>query len=74
MAFPIDDFRQLPVTEKLRIVEALWDDISKSNERFPLPDWHRQLCEQRDAELDADPSTALTRDELWQRVRTLRRA
>jgi len=63
-----EHLRKLPVAEKLRIVEELWDEIGASGERFPLPDWHRAEVARRAAELDADPSMALTREELWRRV------
>ena len=64
----VEHLRNLPVAEKLRIVEELWDDIGDSAERFPLPEWHRVEVERRAAELEADPSIALSREELWQRV------
>ena len=64
----VEHLRQLPITEKLRVVEELWDDIAASGERFPLPEWHRQEAERRAAELEEDSSIALTREELWRRV------
>ena len=64
----LEHLRRLPIGEKLRVVEELWDDIAASAERFPLPDWHREEAERRAADLEADPSIALTREELWQRV------
>jgi len=60
--------RTLPMTEKLRVVEELWDDIGRSEERFPLPAWHRREAQRRADELDADPSIGLSREQLWQRV------
>lgn len=64
----MEHLRKLPVAERLRVVEELWDDIGASAEPFPLPVWHRQEAERRAAELEANPSIALTREELWQRV------
>jgi len=64
----VEHLRRLPITEKLRVVEELWDDIAASEEPFPLPKWHRQEAERRAAELEADPSIALTREDLWRRV------
>ena len=68
----LEHLRKLPVEEKLRVVEELWDDIGESEERFPLPSWHRAEAERRAAELEADPTIALSRDELWRRVDTNR--
>ena len=64
----VEHLRKLPVAEKLRVVEELWDDIGESEEPFPLPQWHRAEVERRAAELDAEPSLAISRDELWRRV------
>jgi putative addiction module component (TIGR02574 family) len=64
----IDSLRQLPLAEKLRVVEALWEDIAVSTEDFPLPSWLREEVEQRLAEYDSDPNTALTREEMWKQV------
>jgi hypothetical protein len=33
----VEHLRQLPIAEKLRVVEELWDDIGQSDESFPLP-------------------------------------
>ena len=64
----VEHLRRLPIGEKLRVVEELWDDIAASPERFPLPEWHREEAERRAAELEADPSMAVGREELWRRV------
>lgn len=64
----VEHLRKLPIAEKLRVVEELWDDIAESGERFPLPEWHRVEVERRAAELEADPSIALSHEELWRRV------
>jgi putative addiction module component (TIGR02574 family) len=36
----IAELRQLPVSEKLRIIEALWDDIAAKQEDYESPAWH----------------------------------
>lgn len=66
----VEHLRKLPVAEKLRVVEELWDDIGECGERFPLPQWHRLEAERRAVELEADPSIALSREQLWRRVDT----
>ena len=68
MSIDLTDLRNLPVSEKLRIVEVLWDDIGASDEPIVLQSWQRDEAERRSAELKADPSKAIDRDELWRRV------
>lgn len=67
-----EHLRQLPIAEKLQLVEALWDDIFSSDEPFPLHVWELEEAQRRAAELDADPSIGLTEEELWKRVDELR--
>jgi len=68
MSIDLTELRNLPVSEKLRIVEALWDDIGASDEPIVLQPWQRDEAQRRRAELKTDPSMAINRDELWRRV------
>ncbi len=68
MSMDLTDLYNLPVSEKLRIVEALWDDIGASNEPIVLQPWQRDEAKRRGDELKADPSIAINREELWRRV------
>ena len=62
------DLSGLPVTEKLRIVTQLWDDIASSPDPITVPPEVTREASRRSAELDADPSMAIDDDELWRRV------
>ena len=68
MSIELSDLQHLPVSEKLRIVEALWDDIGASKEPIVLQPWQRDEAQRRSDELNADPSIAIDRAELWRRV------
>ncbi len=68
MLADFDDLRQLPIADKLRIVDLLWDDIRNSNEEFPLAEWDRLELERRVAEIDSDPSSLLTEEEMWRQA------
>ena len=68
MSIDISDLRNLPVAEKLRLVELLWDDIGASGEPIIMQPWQAEETRRRSAELKADPSIAIDRDELWRRV------
>ena len=43
----VEHLRKLPIAERLRVVEELWDDIGRSGESFPLPAWHRAEADRR---------------------------
>ena len=64
----LPDLQNLPIAQKLVLVEQLWDGIGSSEESLVLQDWHRDEATRRAAELDADPSVAISREELWRRV------
>ena len=68
MSIDISDLRNLRVAEKLRIVEALWDDIGASDEPIVLQPWQFDEATRRSAEMKADPSIAIDHEELWRRV------
>lgn len=45
------DIKSLSVTEKIRIMELLWRDLSANPEDIPVPDWHLRILEERDQAL-----------------------
>ena len=69
MSISYDDLRDLPISEKLRIVELLWDDIESSQEVETIRKWHLDEAARRAAEMDAHPELALSHEELWKRLR-----
>jgi putative addiction module component (TIGR02574 family) len=49
----ITELRKLPHSEKLRIIETLWDDLAADDESFPSPAWHEQELRKTQAEFEA---------------------
>ena len=68
MAIDAAELRALPIEEKLRIVELLWDDLGDSAAPIPLPDWVDREAAKRRAEMAEDPTLGLTHEEVWQRI------
>jgi putative addiction module component (TIGR02574 family) len=68
MSIDLSDLHNLPLSEKLRIVEALWDDIGASGEPIVLQPRQQDEARRRSHELKADPAIAIDRAELWRRV------
>lgn len=73
MIAQFDSLRRLPLADKLRLVEELWDDIGSSDEPFPWPEWLEPEAQRRAAEANQNPETLLTREELWQQVDRLQK-
>jgi len=43
------DIDQMTIAEKLRVMEQLWDDLRKRAEGVPMPQWHKNLLDERGA-------------------------
>jgi putative addiction module component (TIGR02574 family) len=43
----IAEIRQLPLHEKLQMMEALWEDLRSHAEDLPAPAWHKELLDAR---------------------------
>jgi putative addiction module component (TIGR02574 family) len=61
----------LSPSEKLQLVEDLWDDIAATPEEVPLYDWQKQELARRKANLERYPGTALRWEEVRGRIRRL---
>jgi hypothetical protein len=51
------DIYQLDAAEKLELIGSLWDSLGDSTESLPIPEWHREVLEERlaDASHQSDP-------------------
>ena len=59
----------LSPSEKLQLVEDLWDDLAAEPDEVPVHDWQREELARRKANLMKNPSSGLTWEELKRRVR-----
>jgi hypothetical protein len=39
---------QMTLEEKLRAMEALWDDLCRREEAVPMPQWQKDLLDERE--------------------------
>jgi hypothetical protein len=44
--------KHLSREEKLRVMEALWDDLSKDPEQVESPGWHRDVLDERKKKIE----------------------
>jgi len=52
--WPPSGFDELSPEEQLDYVQSLWDRITESRDRVPVPDWHKDVIRQRLADPDAN--------------------
>jgi putative addiction module component (TIGR02574 family) len=70
MDVSIDQIRQLPIEEQLSLAEQIWDGLLASGQL--VSQWQIDEVRRRAKELQDNPQTALTEDEVWRRVDELR--
>ena len=65
----MEQLSQLPLAERLELVQDLWDSIGQSKQELPVQDWHRELVQARLAEFEGrEKEVGLSEDEVWKRV------
>ncbi|MEM9283798.1 MAG: addiction module protein [Verrucomicrobiota bacterium] len=63
---PLD---QMSVQEKLRAIETLWEDLRKSHEGIPVPEWHRQALRESEERVQKGEEKILD----WEEAKSLLR-
>ena len=61
----------LSPSEKLQLVEDLWDDLAATPEAKPIHDWQKQELARRKANLLRNPASGLEWEEVKRRLRSL---
>ena len=56
---------KLSISERIELVEAIWDTIGPEANTMPLPESHRAELERRLADLDENPDAGSS----WEEVR-----
>ena len=68
VAMDTSNLQNMPTDQKIELVFQLWDQIVDSDSPIVLSDSVIAEMDRRCAELDADPSIAISEDEMWRRV------
>jgi putative addiction module component (TIGR02574 family) len=65
----VSPFSGMSPDQKLQLIGELWDDLSATPSNVPLHAWQKEELDRRKAKLEAHPESALTWDEILERVR-----
>jgi len=65
----VSEILALPVAERIRLVEMIWDSVVAAQEALPLSEWHREALDPRLAEFEADPEAGAIIEEVLGRIR-----
>ena len=44
----LNEIRQMSLHEKLQVMEALWEDIAREEDQVEVPQWHKDLLDERE--------------------------
>ena len=67
------DVQDLPVRQKLELVDELWLSMTPESESLDVSDYEKELLDQRWQDFLRDPKSALTLDELQQKMKAIRK-
>ena len=64
LPLPPPGFDDLKIDEQIEYVQALWDRIAAKEDLVPVPNWHREILDERLADLQANPDAARSWEEV----------
>jgi putative addiction module component (TIGR02574 family) len=59
-----DEIRELPVPQRLELIEELWDSIVENEQALPVTDAERKMLDEAIEEHRRDPNSARPWDEV----------
>ena len=65
----LNEIQSWPVDDQLELVQQVWDQIADSGKLPPLSDEQMAELDRRAAALDADPSSAVTWEDIVRHVK-----
>jgi putative addiction module component (TIGR02574 family) len=60
--------QQVPVEERLKLIELLWDSIETGKAEVAMPGWHMDIAEKRLSALDAGTSVGSSWSDVRRRI------
>lgn len=65
----VAEILELPIAERVELVEAIWESISSAPESLPLTQWQKEELERRLAEYESNPESGASFEEVFARIR-----
>jgi putative addiction module component (TIGR02574 family) len=66
---PPPGFDDLSVDEQIEYLQSLWDRIAATPEQVPVPEWHREILDERRKDSEANPDAGDSWDAVRERLR-----
>ena len=61
----VETIQRLPRSEKLKLMESLWEDLSRADTEFDSPAWHERALAESESRLAAGQEQVLD----WERAK-----
>ena len=65
----IDEIKQLDITERILLVEEIWDSIAKEQDHLVLSDYEKEILDARLVSLEEKPNNLISWDELKSKLK-----
>lgn len=65
----IDEIEQLDITERIILVEEIWNSIAKEQDNLGLSEYEKEVLDSRLASLENNPDTLMSWDEIKNKIR-----
>ena len=65
----IDDIRMLDISERIILVEEIWDSIAQEQENLELSAYEKKILDERLASLKNNPNDLTSWEEMKKRIR-----
>ncbi len=66
----INEIKKLNLSEKLLLLEDVWDSIAQSNEGLPMPEWQKRELDKRYKEFQAGKQNLHEWQSVHEEIRT----
>ena len=61
---------RMSVTERLQVMDQLWDSLNRNGDEIPSPEWHQEVLTDRKARAQRGEAKFLTLAQLRSRLRS----
>jgi putative addiction module component (TIGR02574 family) len=65
----LEAIHQLPLKEKLFIMEALWNDLAQTEETQAVPQWHKDILDEREQQITDGKAKFINWEDAKQQIR-----
>ncbi|MFT4589629.1 MAG: putative addiction module component (TIGR02574 family) [Candidatus Binatia bacterium] len=64
----VEEIRLLPLRDKLQMIETLWDDIARREDELEMPQWQRDLLDERERLVESGKAEFLDWEDAKQQI------